>query len=478
MMLLVAGVMIFGVVFATAVSSASDTAHGDNYQAQAPIAVVRPNAAMENKLKGDDATSVKKYITFDNYSNYAMVLQQIGVQQPQFSISISLPMRQTDSTKAIAGKSDESAKKTGGETTLYSYYDKDGISINPWGAFKISQGKSLDYQAKDGRNVLVSQAFARKNNLHVGSTLKLGNPMTEDTYQLKVRGIYTYTDPAPTGHGSDAKLAKNNRDNAIYAEPSVLTKNKLLSDNPEGWLNPRFDVGFKLESVDQYKAFTQALKGMKMPKGYEVSSPTLDRYNASLKPLDSLNNVMVKVRIGLYAGGGVVLLLLLGLALRRRSDEISMDMVIGVTRPRIGWQFSLETLIPTIPGLLIGGIAGALSAKPLGKALAGGINTPAVSACWMAMWYSIAIVAALAVIAFLRAMFAGTRRIFDDRQAVGSAEQSPVAGASEETDESTVDDDAESKAGTDADSDTNQPSDNDDKTDNHNASEDDTEAQA
>lgn len=486
LMLLVAGVMIFGVVFAAAVSSASDKAHGETYQAQAPIAVIRPTAAMESKLKGDDASSVKKYMTFDDYGTYAMSLQQIGVQQPQFSIGISLPMKQAGTTKAIAGKNDVSSKKTGGETTLYSYYDKDGITINPWGAFKISQGKSLDYQGKDGKNILVSQAFARKNDLHVGSTLTLGNPMTSDTYKLTVRGIYTYTDPAPAGHGSDARLAKDNRDNAIYAEPSVLTVNNLLSDNAEGWLNPRFDVGFKLESVDQYTAFTQAVKAMKLPKGFQVSSPTLEHYNATIKPLDSLNDVMVKVRIGLYAGGGIILLLLVGLALRRRSDEIAMDMIIGVTRFRIGWQFSLETLIPTVPGLLIGGIAGALCAKPLGRALAGSFATPAVSACWMAMWYSIAIVAALAVIASLRPAFAGVPRIFDAREEVGnatadsakadSATQSAVENASAENAESKDNDES---SDTENHTDTGKPSANpDEKTHDDNASEDDTEVQA
>ncbi|MDF7640201.1 ABC transporter permease [Bifidobacterium sp. ESL0784] len=470
MMLLVAGIMIFGVVFATAVSSASNKAHGETYQTQAPIAVIRPSAEMESKIKGDDATSVKKYMSFDEYGTYAMSMQQIGVQQPQFSIGISLPMRQAGTTKAIAGKSDESAEKTGGETTLYSYYDKDGITINPWGAFRITKGKSLDYQGKDGKNVVVSEAFARKNNLHVGSTFKLGNPMTTDTYEFKVHGIYTYTDPAPAGHGNDAKLAKNNRDNAIYAEPTVLSTDKLLSDNPTGWLNPRFDVGFKLESVDQYKAFTQAVKTMKLPKGYEISSPTLERYNATLKPLDSLNDVMGKVRIGLYAGGGVVLLLLVGLALRRRSDEIAMDMVIGVTRSRIGWQFSLETLIPAIPGLLIGGIAGALSAKPLGKALAGGIATPAVSACWMAMWYSIAIVAALAIIAFFRAMFARTSRVFDERRADLEAAQSLFADTTRQKAPNTNDADNGKSNDNNASGDGNTTDDN--------ASEDDTEAQA
>ncbi|WEV69261.1 ABC transporter permease [Bifidobacterium sp. ESL0775] len=479
MMLFVAAVMIFGVVFGTAVDSANGKAHGETYEMQAPIAVIRPTAEMKGKLKGDDAASVKKYLSFDEYATYAMGLQQIGVQQPQFSISVSLPMRQAGGTKAIAGKSDESAKKTGGETMLYSLYDNDAISINLMGNFKLAQGKALNYQSKDSKSALVSEAFARKNNLKVGSTFKLGNPTDNTkTYTFKVRGIYAYTDPAPAGNGSDAKLAKDNRDNAVYAGPAAFTKNNLATEKASGWATPRFDVGFKLQGVDQYKSFAEMAKMMKLPKGYEVSSPTLDRYNDLLKPLDTLASVMGKVRVGLYAGGGVILLLLVGLGLRRRTDEIRMDMIIGVTRGRLGWQFALETLMPTLPGLLIGGVAGALAAKPLGSSLTHGIATPAVSACWMAMWYCIAIVAALAVIAFLRATFTNLSRIFDVRSANDDA--ITFDGKSSDSDNSSQiaidgEDQAEAQAVSDGDSD-DANNDNDDHNDH--AAEDDTEVEA
>ncbi|WEV42103.1 ABC transporter permease [Bifidobacterium sp. ESL0682] len=416
MMLLVTAVMIFGVVFATAVDSASSKAHGETYAEQSPIAVIRPTAEMKSKLKGDDSASVKKYLSFDDYNTYASAVQQIGTQDAKFSINFSLPMRQTGTVKAIAGTGDESADKTGGETLLYNLYDNSSISINPEGRFKITQGKALDYQSKSSKDVLVSKAFASKNNLRVGSTFKLANSTDAGkTYDFKVRGIYTYTDPAPAGNGSDAKLAKDNRDNTIYTSSSTFTENALLDINGKGWAAPHFDIGFGLGSTDEYKAFAQAVKSMKLPKGYEVTSPTLDRYNASLKPLDRLTSVMNKVRIGLYVVAGIILLLLVGLGLRRRTDEIRMDMVIGVTRSRLGWQFVLEMLMPTVPGLLVGGVAGALCARPLGSALDSGIATPAVSDCWMAMWYSIAIVAILAVLAFLRAAFARITPVFDTR---------------------------------------------------------------
>lgn len=417
MFLLVAAIMMFGAVFTTAVAAASDKAHGDDYETQAPIAVIRPTAEMKTELKGDDPTTVKKYLGLEQYNTYATSVQQLAAQQQSpFTVSASLPMRQTDTTKAIAGKHDESADKTGGEILLQSLYDDGSVEINAMGKFKAVEGKMLDYEAKDGKSALISKAFAKQNKLHVGDTLKLGSTTDgKTTYEFKVRGIYTYTDPAPAGNGNNARLAKDNRDNAVYTGPAAFSDNNLLAENPEGWTTPHFDVGFKFQNTDQYHSFVKIVKDLKLPKGYEVSSPNLDRYNASLKPLDTLNATTSKLRIATYIAGGIILLLLTVLALMHRSDEIRMDMIIGVTRGRVGWQFALETLIPVIPGLIVGGVAGALCAKPIGGALADGFATPAVSDCWMAMWHCIEIVVALVVIAFLRAALSSSSRIFDAR---------------------------------------------------------------
>jgi putative ABC transport system permease protein len=422
MLLLVAAIMMFGAVFTTAVAAASDKAHGEDYQAQAPIAVVRPTTQMKAKLKGDDPATVKKYLGLEQYNVYATSAQQIAAQQQSpFTISASLPMRQTDNAKAIAGKHDENADKTGGEILLQSLYDNSSVEINAMGKFKIVEGKALDYESKDSQNALVSKAFAKQNKLHVGDTFKLGGTTDgKTTYEFKVRGIYTYTDPVPAGNGDDARLAKDNRNNTVYTGPAAFSNNNLLVENPEGWATPHFDVGFKFENADQYQNFVKTVKNLKLPKGYEVSSPNLERYNASLKPLDKLNAMTSKLRIATYIAGGIILLLLTVLALMHRSDEIRMDMIIGVTRGRIGWQFALETLIPIIPGLIVGAVAGALCAKPLGGALADGFATPAVSGCWMAMWHCLEIVVALALIAFLRAALSSSSRIFDARTDAGS----------------------------------------------------------
>ena len=37
-----------------------------------------------------------------------------------------------------------------------------------------------------------------------------------ETYKFTVRGIYEYTGETPAGYGSDAKYAKDNRENVVY----------------------------------------------------------------------------------------------------------------------------------------------------------------------------------------------------------------------------------------------------------------------
>lgn len=440
--LVVAMLVMFGSVFATAVHAEDHKAHTTTYSLQRTTAVIRPTAKEFVRESNADSSITKDYVSLDTYNNYLQMLEQGGMQ-PQYSMSVAMPMRQTGTVKAIAGKADKSADETGGEYTMYGLYNSAAETVNIPGQFKMTQGKSLNYKSKDGKAALVSEAFAQKNHLKVGSSFSIANPNdATKVYKFKVRGIYTYTDPAPVGMGADAKLAKNNRDNAIYVGPYAFNNNNLNDDSATGWGAPRFDVGFEFGSPDEYTAFASAAKTMKLPKGYEMSTPDLDHYKASLKPLDNLDATMKRVLVGIYAGGGVIALALVALSMCRRRDEIAMDMVIGVVRGRIGWQFALETLIPTLPGLLVGGVAAAFASKPLGAALASGHATKVTSACWMPMWYCLGFVALLAIIAFMRAIVARTESVFDTRESAAM-----VSAVDDDADANKDDPDIDTSAG-------------------------------
>ena len=91
-------------------------------------------------------------------------------------------------------------------------------------------------------------------------------------------------------------------------------------------------------------------------------------------------------------------------------------MVSGVTKGRLGWQFMLETFMMTVPGWAIGLIAGALLAKPLGTAWAGGQSVAITSvSVWNMIWYGLGACLVLGIIAFMRVGFFDLGQLFAGR---------------------------------------------------------------
>ena len=179
---------------------------------------------------------------------------------------------------------------------------------------------------------------------------------------------------------------------------------------------PDLDVVFDTGDPATYKSLVSTLKKSKLPaKGYEVSSPSLESYNASLEPLDTLSSRAKTGTIALVAVGGVLLLILVlsGVWTPKRDDEIGMALVSGVTRGRLGWQFMLEVFIVTLPFYVIGLVGGAFAAKPIGPALASGHAIPVTSdLIWTMVWYGLGSILILAILAALRLAFFSANKLF------------------------------------------------------------------
>lgn len=190
---------------------------------------------------------------------------------------------------------------------------------------------------------------------------------------------------------------------------------------------PDLDVVFDTGDPATYKSLVSTLKKSKLPaKGYEVSSPSLESYNASLEPLDTLSSRAKTGTIALVAVGGVLLLILVlsGVWTPKRDDEIGMALVSGVTRGRLGWQFMLEVFIVTLPFYVIGLVGGAFAAKPIGPALASGHAIPVTSdLIWTMVWYGLGSILILAILAALRLAFFSANKLFCRRWRLGHRER-------------------------------------------------------
>lgn len=398
----------FGTIASLAIVQASDTAYGSAYDAQKPNAVLRPTAATQTTMKSDDAKSTtSRYLTLTDYEPYAEKMQEQNLTFT-YSLISTVPVRQSSSIKAIAGSADTetSADKTGGEFQLRAFYDDNAVKANEFGSYHLTSGKKLTFTDTTATGALISKTVATKNNLKVGDKFKVGDPTdTSKTYEFTVQGIYEYDDAA--GSNGDGKYAKDNRDNVIYsayATTYTMGVTKESDDPKNDWSKPDLDIVFQFSDTATYKKFVKLVTKAKLPKGYELVSPSLDEYEASIKPLGDAAS-RTRIVLWMVALGGCIVLAALTIARTwfGRTDEIGMALVSGVTKPRLGWQFMVETFMLTVVPAVIGLLAGGLGAGAIGAALAGGHATPVTSGIvWPLIWQSIGIVVALAIVAMLR----------------------------------------------------------------------------
>ena len=129
----------------------------------------------------------------------------------------------------------------------------------------------------------------------------------------------------------------------------------LYAADGKGWLIPDLNISFLLDSMSTYRKFEKVIKKAKLPANHELTSPTLIEHEKQIAPLRSLASSMKPMLAALWIVGAVLLLLSWGSSLlvgRRR--EIGNQIVIGVSRGRIAWQFMLETLLLNLVGFAVG----------------------------------------------------------------------------------------------------------------------------
>lgn len=422
---LLALIITFASFVSLAVTQANTTANGSELDAQKPTAAVRLNDAARAKYDGADPKwAESNHLNWDDYTKVATAVQTAGVQF-QYTLTDTAPVRQTDSIKAIAGSNDPGADKTGGELLMRSFYTLDAAKDNSLGAYKVVEGKHLKYSGGKDNGVLISRDLATLNKLKVGDKFKIAEPGDKSkTHEFTVRGIYEYTAEATATDAAgkaaslaSPKLSKDNRDNAIYTTYYTFYTAGLDASDGKGWAKPDLDIVFQLSSQDDYAKFEKAFKKAKLDDKYALSSPSLDKYRASIAPLGVLNDRMRIVAMVAWIIGGVLLLVLvLSASWFGRRSEIATALLVGVSKGRLGWQFMVEAFIPTLIGLAIGAVAGGFAADPIGRALADGHSTPVNGGIiWQVVGGGFAAALVLAIIAALGVATFNTARIFAAR---------------------------------------------------------------
>ena len=323
---------------AATVLQADTKARTTDYESQQVDAVISPR-------KGTKASP----LGWNEYSKYAQRLQMDGMQYKAYfheTADISPEGLPQSGTYSLVGVSDKEA-----EPTL------------PHGPFAVDQGKGLDYASQNAsgtQTVLISKQMAQANKLKVGDTLTIKDPHQQDQQvKLMVSGIYHYR-----------KAADQTANRAIYTAYPTFAMLGLDTASKPGDPGHELLVAFVLDSPSTYQKFIKELRkdGLKASQ-YDIDSPSLKDYQRRMEPVHRAADQARTAIILVFLLGGLVLLSCLFLMLRGRSNEIGMAITIGIHKARLGWQFALETLLLTLPGLVLGLALGTAISRPLGRSL-------------------------------------------------------------------------------------------------------------
>ncbi|MBI0146244.1 MULTISPECIES: FtsX-like permease family protein [Bifidobacterium] len=323
---------------AATVLQADTKARTTDYESQQVDAVISPR-------KGTKASP----LGWNEYSKYAQRLQMDGMQYKAYfheTADINPEGLTQSGTYSLVGVSDKQA-----EPTL------------PHGPFVLDQGKGLDYASQNTsgtQTVLISKQMAQANKLKVGDTLTIKDPRQQDQQvKLTVSGIYHYR-----------KAADQAANRAIYTAYPTFAMLGLDTASKPGDPGHELLVAFVLDSPSTYQKFIKELRkdGLKASQ-YDIDSPSLKDYQRRMEPVHQAADQARTVIILVCLLGGLILLGCLFLMLHGRTNEIGMAITIGVHKARLGWQFALETLLLTLPGLALGLALGTAISRPLGRSL-------------------------------------------------------------------------------------------------------------
>ena len=369
---------------AATVLQADTKARTTDYESQQVDAVISPR-------KGTKASP----LGWNEYSKYAQRLQMDGMQYKAYfheTADINPEGLTQSGTYSLVGVSDKQA-----ESTL------------PHGPFVLDQGKGLDYASQNTsgtQTVLISKQMAQANKLKVGDTLTIKDPRQQDQQvKLTVSGIYHYR-----------KAADQAANRAIYTAYPTFAMLGLDTASKPGDPGHELLVAFVLDSPSTYQKFIKELRkdGLKASQ-YDIDSPSLKDYQRRMEPVHQAADQARTVIILVCLLGGLILLGCLFLMLHGRTNEIGMAITIGVHKARLGWQFALETLLLTLPGLALGLALGIVISRPLGRSLfrLGSLaGMPHAGLIWKIILIGLAVCLVLALAAAVRVVAFRTAQLY------------------------------------------------------------------
>lgn len=231
---------------------------------------------------------------------------------------------------------------------------------------KIIDGKM--YSKKE--EAIVSEEFAKLNNLKVGDTIEVENTNKSEKYdplKLKISGIYQdLTTDKEDQQGFMPKMAITNKRNEILTSLDTLDSyNQKVKKDKDLFI---IEARFFLKDPDLLSKFDKEAHEKGLSDMANVSTDK-GNYDSIVKPVEGLQKISNVFMTLVLVFGGSVLILISILGIRERKYEIGVLRAMGMKKGKIALGIMFETLSIIVISLVCGLSIGSFSAQPISNIL-------------------------------------------------------------------------------------------------------------
>lgn len=298
-----------------------------------------PQLTTDDIEKYADSNYIKSY-----YYTYELSMNSSNIEKATTTTDTTGrgPVRENEADFSVVG---------------YSSYDSMTEFIE--GRYTITEGEvSSDFTSN---TCVINNELATYNDLSVGDTIILTDPNDDSiTYNLTISGIYT-----ENTDDSDTQMSMfSNSVNNIITNTTAVNNILALDEDLVGRVNPTF----VLTSADDIEAYESELTDKGMSEYYKLST-NLDTISKETESVSNLSSFATTFLIITLVIGSIVLFVINMINVRERKYEIGVLRTIGMKKRFVITQFTLELLIISIFGLVIGAGIGSLISVPTANKL-------------------------------------------------------------------------------------------------------------
>lgn len=238
----------------------------------------------------------------------------------------------------------------------------------------------------DKKELLISEKFAKLNNLKVGDTYTLNTykidfkdmnsePDITNTsdQEFVISGLFKVNSKPNTTNDPMADFMEENQHNTMYTDYKTI--NEIDIENAKGMIdsdNPyRKDVEscrsmvtpiYELNSVDDIDSFIEDAKKIIDEDSFIIKTTRdeFDKVAGSILNMKDMSQVVLVFGIGASV---LILTLVLFLFMRDRKSEFGIYQALGESKFKSTLQVLLEVLIITVVGVSLAFVSGNIAAK-------------------------------------------------------------------------------------------------------------------